>query len=200
MPWLKLISQQFYLVYCCHCVLHPIPAAKRRSIFQLQRRPPSTQMPCHPATHSPPPSAALSSAALLRAAAATSRPLSRPPQVGAADLSPGHVQPRTAIPARLCPVRLSSVSLLRLPITAPSPARPCLPPHGCAARTLPPIRGSFSCQVADSRSYATALRAFLPRAAAVASHHGAIPATAMPSPVRPSRAPSLRSAACCCVG
>ena len=50
LSWLKLILQQYCLVYCCHCVLRPIPAAKRRSIFQLQRRPPSTQMPCRPAT------------------------------------------------------------------------------------------------------------------------------------------------------
>ena len=178
---MKLISQQLCLVYCCHCVLHPIPAAKRRSIFQLQRRPPSTQMPCHPATHSPPPSAALSSAALLRAAAATSRPLSRPPQVGAADLSPGHVQPRTAIPARLCPVRLSSVSLPRLPIMASSSARSCLPPHGCAPRTLPQIRGSFPGQFADARPHATALRAFLPSLPR--------PPITAPSPARPCLPP-----------
>ena len=159
----------------------------------------------HPDAHSPghaqlPPRAALSSAALLRAAAATGRPLSRPPQVGAAALSPGHVQPPPATPARLCPARLSSASLPRLPITAPSPVRPCLPPHGRAPRTLPPIRGSFPCQVAIARPHATVLRAFLPRAAAAASHHGAVPGAAMPSPVRPCRAPSLRSAACCCVG
>ena len=92
-----------------------------------------------PPGHAQPPPAHPSPAQFSSAQlpAATGRPLSlsRPPQVGAAALSSGHVQPPPATPARLCP---SSASLLRLPITAPSPARPCFPPHSPAPRTLPP--------------------------------------------------------------
>ena len=93
------------------------------------------------------PRVALSSAALLRAAAATGCPLSRPPQVGAAALSPGHVQPTSATPARICP---SSASL-----AAP-------PHHGAVPRTAvyhapsPLIRGSFPCQVGNARPHTTA--------------------------------------------
>ena len=133
--------QQFCLVYCCHWDLHPIPAAKRRSIFQLQRRPPSTQMPYRPAkmpyrpgTHSSPPHSPLQRSSPPRSCrdrppsilAATSRsswPVARPHTA-----TPSH--PRAALPrAALFRVSAAPPHHGAVPRAAmPSPTRPC-PTH-----------------------------------------------------------------------
>ena len=126
---MKLIPQQFCLVYCCHCVLHPVPAAKRRSIFQLQRRMPSTQMPIRPATQIRPPRSPLQRSSPPRSCR------DRPPSIPAATSRSSCLvaRPRTATPShpRAALFRVSAAPPHHgaVPGAAmPSPARSC-PTH-----------------------------------------------------------------------